>query len=500
MAHALLLPLDNRPCTSRFPLEIAAIAGFEVVVPPLDLLGDVKNPAALKGLEVWLESQLGQVPLLVISLDTWLYGGLVFSRKSNASLTLLTERLQALVQLKARFPGLRMAAFATLLRLSNHNDATEERPYWAEYGERIFRYAWLEHALLADQDPDSSWHDEFQTLQSELPADILLDYQGLRQRNLNLLFQALDAVQADIFDYLYIGCDDSGTYGWNVQEKNQLAQAIVQKDLGSRVLLYPGADELASALLIRALIPQSVSVALEYTFPESANLPTLYEGQPLIQTLQAQAQAVGVSLGGEDPPQAVLWLHNPPQLQFDQYLDRVSRQLLDSADYLRLGKAIKAAVLPVAVADLCYANGGDQGLLTAFEEQGLLPLIKGYSAWNTSGNTLGFAFAWLKAWLHSHSQGCPSEALQTRFLQERLLDDGWYQGVMRQRLCRHYSEPVTLDSCLRLLAFCNERLQLWHEAFAEPGSGVAEIRQLYFPWRRFFEISLAVCQKKQPTT
>src|SRR3990167_9131505 len=100
MAHALLLPLDNRPCTSRFPLEIAAIAGFDVVVPPLDLLGDVKKPAALAGLETWLESQLGQVPLLVISLDTWLYGGLVFSRKSNAPLTLLTERLQALVQLK----------------------------------------------------------------------------------------------------------------------------------------------------------------------------------------------------------------------------------------------------------------------------------------------------------------------------------------------------------------------------------------------------------------
>jgi hypothetical protein len=192
----------------------------------------------------------------------------------------------------------------------------------------------------------------------------------------------------------------------------------------------------------------------------------------------------------------VLWLHNPPQLQFDQYLDRVSRQPLDSADYLRLGKAIKASALPVAVADLCYANGGDHGLLQAFEEQALLPLIKGYSAWNTSGNTLGFAFAWLKAWLHSQAQGCASEAVQTRFLLERLLDDGWYQGVMRQRLCQHYSEPVTLDSCLRLLAFGNERLQLWHEAFAEQGWNAAEIRQLYFPWRRFFEISLAVCLKK----
>ncbi|MBT9545255.1 MAG: DUF4127 family protein [Candidatus Sericytochromatia bacterium] len=496
MAHALLLPLDNRPCTSRFPLEIAAIAGFEVLSPPLALLGDVKKPAVLDGLETWLESQLVQVPLAVISLDTWLYGGLVFSRKSTVSLALLTERLQALAQLKARFPDLRLAAFATLLRLSNHNDATEERSYWAEYGERIFRYAWLEHALLADPDPDSSWHTEFQTLQSELPTDILLDYQGLRQRNLNLLFQALDAVQTEIFDYLYIGCDDSGTYGWNVQEKAQLAQAIAQKELGSQVLLYPGADELASALLMRALIPQTFSVALEYTFPESAHLPTLYEGQPLMQTLQAQALAAGVIVRGDAPAQAVLWLHNPPQLQFDQYLDRVSRQPLDSADYLRLGKAIKASALPVAVADLCYANGGDHGLLMAFEEQALLPLIKGYSAWNTCGNTLGFAFAWLKAWLHSQTPGCATEALQTRFLLERLLDDGWYQGVMRQRLCQHYSEPVTLDSCLRLLAFCNERLQLWHEAFAEQGWSAAEIRQLHFPWRRFFEISLAVCLKK----
>lgn len=494
MAHALLLPLDNRPCTSRFPLEIAAIAGFEVIVPPVSLLGDVKNPADLAGLETWLEAQLAQVPLVVISLDTWLYGGLVFSRKSTASVQQLTERFQALVQLKSRFPQLRIAAFATLLRLSNHNDATEERPYWAELGEKIFRYAWLEDALSRQETPDPVLSTEFQALHSQIPCECLSDYRELRQRNLNLLFQALDAVQAELFDYLYIGCDDSGEYGWNVQEKAQLAQTIAQKELGSRVLLYPGADELASALVIRALIPQPVPVALAYTFPESCSLPTLYEGLPLEQTLQAQAQAAGVLVSSVPQAQALLWLHNPPQLQFDQYLDRVLRQPLDSADYLRLGNALKASLLPVAVADLCYANGGDQGLLEAFEAQGLLPLLKGYSAWNTTGNTLGFAFAWLKAWLHSQSEHLETGSLQTRFLLERLLDDGWYQGVMRQKLCQHYSDPVTLDSCLRLLAFCNERLQIWHELGTNWQA--AEIRQLFFPWRRFFEVALAVCLKK----
>lgn len=496
MPHAILLPLDNRPCTSRFPLEIASIAGFEVLSPPSALLGDVKKPASLAGIETWLEAHLAEVPLLVISLDTWLYGGLVSSRKNMAPLVELSERLQSLFQLKARYPKLRVAAFATLLRLSNHNDATEERPYWAEYGEKIFRYAWLEDLLSQSAAPDSALQAEFSALQRQIPSACLVDYQELRQRNLALLFQALEAVAENIFDTLYIGCDDSGEYGWNVQEKRQLAQAVAQKNLATRVLLYPGADELAAALLIRALIPAAPRLALAQTFPEAFDLCTLYEGQPLSQTFTAQAQAVGVEVTEAETAQALLWLHNPPQLQFDQYLEREGRQPVNAKDYLRVMHAIKTNDLPVAVADLCYANGGDQRLLEAFESEGVLPLLKGYSAWNTTGNTLGFALAWLKAWLHSQLSEAKTETLQARFLMERLLDDGWYQGVMRQQLCQHYLEPVTLDSCLQLLAFCNQRLQNWHVLFSDQGWSPAEIRKLYFPWRRFFEVSISVCLKK----
>jgi hypothetical protein len=494
MSHAFLLPLDNRPCTSRFPIEIASVAGFDVSIPPLALLGDVRKPASFQGLLSWLEAVAAQASLVVISLDTWLYGGLVFSRKVSDTLADLSLRLQLLADFKKRFPQLRIAVFGTLLRLSNHNDATEERTYWAQYGEQIFRYAWLEDILQLG--PNLAYQSEYELLAQKIPVEILADYKSLRQRNLNLLMQAIELVQRDVFDYLYIGCDDSGQYGWNVQEKKQILKIIQAQELADRVLLYPGADELASVLLMRMLIPESFKIAIAYTSPQTALESTLYEGIPLAETLAAQAQAAGFCFTSEAEAQALLWIHNPPQAQVDQYLDRISRQSLTADDYLHLGQKFKALTQPFAIADICYANGGDHALLEILEDQNILPLLKGYTAWNTTGNTLGFALAWLKAWIFSSQVENQDFTDQTRLLLARLLDDGWYQGFMRQRLCQHYSEPVTLDSCLRLLAFSNERLKLWQNWLQPLGWSSAEIRQIHFPWRRFFEIDLSVCLKK----
>ena len=452
MTDILLVPLDNRPCTSRFPVELAAITGFKAALPPAQILGNVQKPARLDQLQSWLENQLDTAQVLVLSLDTWLYGGLVFSRKSTESLQNLQARLTDLKKLKARFPSLRISAFATLLRLSNHNDATEERPYWADYGTDIHRYAWLEDYL--SKHPEPSLEQEYQALKTHLPTAVLTDYRALRQRNFTLLLEALQYAQDGIFENLYIGCDDSGEYGWNIQEKTELSSQIQARGLEKKVLIYPGADEIASVLFMRTLVPERLKVAVNYSFPETCEMATLYEGVPLSETLQAQAQAAGIEWVSAEQAQAQLWIHNPPQRQTDQYLDRAFRQPITPAEYARIVQALETQNLPSALADICYANGGDQQLLEQLEEKQALHRLSVYSAWNTTGNTLGFALAWLKACLHQQDR-----KLQLRFLLERLLDDGWYQGIMRQRLCAHYSEPVTLDSCLRFLSFGNERLK-----------------------------------------
>lgn len=495
MADALLLPLDNRPCTSRFPVELAAMAGFHVQIPPIPLLGDVNRPASAKALQDWLESCVADTSLLVLSLDTWLYGGLVFSRKSTLALSVLQERLHWLQQLKTRYPALRIAVFATLLRLSNHNDATEERPYWAEYGTALHRLAWLDHAL--QEADDVLLRQEWSVVRTRIPEAVIQDYRSLRTRNFQLLLLTLEQVASGIFESLYIGCDDSGRYGWNVQEKQQLALRIQQQQLQTRVLLYPGADEVAAVLLLKALQPEPVKLRVLYTFPEQAGMRTLYEGISLQETLAFQARAAGIELVTQaEAATALLWIHNSPGPQIDQYLDRKSRQLVHSGDYLRLGKMLQETALPFGLADVCYANGGDQGLLEYLNETGLCSRLSAYAAWNTTGNTLGCIMAWMKA-LQTSGNFVP----RLRFLLERLLDDGWYQGVLRQRLCEHYSQPVTLDACLRYLAFAKQQLKQWQSWIVRQHPGwQAEIKTLRFPWRRFFEIELSVCLKNSADT
>lgn len=498
MPQVLLLPLDGRPCNARFPVQLAALGGHTVLAPASQLLGNARQPARLPELDAWLAAELPQSQQLFLSFDTWLYGNLVASRRNPASRDALLQRLNQLRQWRERFPNLRIHGFATLLRISNSNDATEERPYWAEHGQAIYRLSWLEHRL--SEAPDETLQAEYQRLQSQIPASVLSDYRTLRQRNLAVLQQLL-ALQAEgIIDQLLIGCDDGGEYGWGVQERLQLEAELAQLNLSDRCLIYPGADELASVLLARVLVPGQPEVAVAWSHPEARDLCTLYEGRPLSQTLSLQARAVGVSLS-QNPDQAavLLWLHNPPHgPQIDQFLDRQQRMPLNENALSRLKSALQAGQ-PVALADLCYVNGGDAELLQQLEDRQLLLQLLAYAAWNTNGNSLGMLLAWLKFLGPLLSPAQPLPLSHQRFLLERLADDGWYQGHLRQQLCGHYSEPVTLQSCLSAIHWFNQHFEGWRAQLPPALQGL-QVKHLSFPWKRFFEVDLQLCTQTSQST
>ncbi|MBF2054301.1 MAG: DUF4127 family protein [Candidatus Sericytochromatia bacterium] len=498
MPQNLLLPLDGRPCNARFPVQLAALGGHSVLAPESKVLGNAREPARLTELDAWLAAQLPEASQLFLSFDTWLYGNLVASRRNPAPLDQLLQRLNQLRQWRERFPDLRIHGFATLLRISNSNDATEERPYWAQHGQAIYRLSWLEHRL--SEAVDETLQAEYQRLQRQIPADVLNDYRHLRQRNLAVL-QNLLALQAEgVMDQLLIGCDDSGEYGWGVQERQLLETEVAQLNLSDRCLIYPGADELASVLLARVLAPEGPTLNLAWSHPEAQDLCTLYEGRPLSQTLAIQARAVGVALRQNAAEEAVvLWLHNPPHgPQIDQFLDRQQRVPLNTDAVSKLTAALRAGK-PVALADLCYANGGDAELLQHLEDQQLLLKLRAYAAWNTNGNSLGMLLAWLKFLGPLLSTDQPLPLSHQRFLLERLADDGWYQGHLRQQLCGHYSEPVTLQSCLSAIHWFNQHFEGWRAQLPPALQGL-QVKHLSFPWKRFFEVDLQLCTPRPSET
>ena len=498
MAYCLYLPLDGRPCNARFPVELAQLGAHTVRTPEVRLLGNAKQPANLRALEHWLAaaceaSDPNEPLLLFLSLDTWLYGNLVASRKSTVSLEEVLGRLERLKALKTRYPHLQIYTLGTLLRLSNSNDDTEERPYWASYGEKIYRYSWLEHALSVNPD----WETEaleFQRLSADIPQDVLTDYRSLRQRNHAVLNAVIEGLKTQWITLCLLGCDDSGQYGWNVQEREHLHHH--QASLPEQLFIYPGADELGSVLMARVLVPETYACQVAWTHPEAQEQITRYEGIPLSATLEAQAHAAGLTLQNtpQNNTQALLWIHNPPRdrVQVDQFLDRQTRWPLTASRYASLNQYLQSPEsLPVLLADVFYANGGDAALLEHLEEQHALFALQGYAAWNTTGNTLGYLLAWCKFYLkHGHE----NPRLQRRLLMERLADDGLYQGHWRQAWCDHYTDPVTLNTCVQGIYTINQRLKSWAEQYPEIAAmGQPQVKQLSFPWKRFFEVDLQIC-------
>ncbi len=532
MTQCVYLPLDGRPCNARFPIELAQLAGFSVHAPETRLLGTAATPASLRGLDRWLHAacESRRPDYLMLSLDTWLYGNLVASRKSTQSIETLTTRFQQLLDLKGRYPQLKICVMATLLRMSNSNDATEERPYWAQHGQQIYRYAYLDDRIAQQVTPAGDLSKdiaEYEALQQAIPESVLIDYRQLRQRNHQLLKLLLEAVAEGQIEQALIGCDDSGAYGWNVQERKALEQYKAELKLGDRLRIYPGADELAAVLFARVLVPENYTLQVQWTHPEAREVVTRYEGQPLCVTLEAQAEAAGLALSEPDEPEATapdgyLWLHQPSEAslsehaersqspQIDQFLDRESRAPVAPENYHRLKEYIarytspSESVKPFMLADVVYANGGDAALLRDPELSESLFKLQGYAAWNTAGNTLGYMLAWFKFYLYALSQ-CEAvadaeqlEVANRKLLLERIADDGLYQGQWRQEWCQHYTDPVTLNTCVQGIYAFNERFKVWsshHEWIAQQGT--PQIKRLSFPWKRFFEVDLQICWPEQ---
>lgn len=72
-------PIDERFATRGMFLNLAAATPFDVVSPPPELICSLKQPADTDRLAQWLEQNLPNASVAVISIEMALYGGLVRS-------------------------------------------------------------------------------------------------------------------------------------------------------------------------------------------------------------------------------------------------------------------------------------------------------------------------------------------------------------------------------------------------------------------------------------
>jgi hypothetical protein len=492
-----LIPLDERPVNTRYPAMLAAVAGAEIVQPPGELLSHRRTPADPDRLAGWLRDHAGELDALIVSLELFAHGGLIASRTTGDTAAAVLSRLAALAELRQRQPALYVSAFNVITRVSNSDDSFEEPLYWATYGSRIYRYSQLLDRQLQGQEVAA----ELDALRSELPPEHLADFLKRRLRNHTVNLATLELLAAGVFDRLVIASDDTSEYGLGSREKRWLAEwADILPGLIDRLLLYPGADEVGSALLARLLNDRAgitPAFAPVYAIPGDEEIIAPFEDGPVRVTIERQVRAVGGLLAREDEADFIVAVNTPSPARSRVYdfalaeSERAYRQP-HLGPFVERIRAWVEAGRRVIVADVAYPNGADPVLVELLCERVELPRLAAYGAWNTAGNTTGVALAQGVAAAHSPDE--INREAQTRFLLHRFVEDWGYQHVVRSRLearllAETGSKAIPLEQLSAVKAGIENGLQDCLEqlpGFAggwriAPGS-------VRLPWDRTFEV------------
>ncbi len=476
-----LVPLDERPVNTRYPRMIGAIAGLRVELPPPQLLSRFRQPANCAALGAWLRRRAADWSALVISIEMLAYGGLLPSRISDDSLLDALARLEVLRELKDAQPQLRIYGFDLIMRISKNAASVEEPAYWHQSGPQIYRYSqqYDKNRWGAGPPPDTA----------ELHPAHLQDVLRRRMRNHIVNLRTLDLLADDVFDLLVISSDDTSEYGFGTREKAWVKEWVERRGGDQRLLMYPGADEVASVLLARALLTalgKQPRCFVHYAITADAERIAPFEDAPVRQTVERQIRAVGGRQVDTAEQADLIVAVNPPAPSNQDFFnpafaaqDREYRAAA-MADFAARIKLWSSLGRRVCVCDVAYPNGSDPVLIEALQAQTNLGDLAAYGAWNTAGNTIGVALAQGIANLYAQD-----DSAARHFLVHRFVEDYCYMQRVRPQLPA--ASPIYDDeTAATLLGLVERGLNAELEQLSDfRGWRVVKPR---LPWKRRFEV------------
>ncbi len=501
----VLIPLDERPVNTRYPQMLGAIGGTNVLLPPPKIRGLQRVPADLDAVAAWLRGAASGADAAIISADYFGFGNLINARISQDSAAHVLARIALLADLNPNCP---VHAFSLITRVSNADDCVEEPEYWAQWGTKFYRYARLAHQAERGGLEDA---DELARLDAALPPDLKADWLTRRLRNHTVNLGLLDMAARGQITSLRLTSDDTSPLGFPSRERDWLRgwPRLIGPALADRVMMHPGADEVASALLSKLLMEragQVPRVGILYSHSGDDALVAPYEDRPVRETVEGQIRACGCAVAdGLDSCDFLLGVATPSPRRTDyrpeyEAEDRQDRTPVYHAFLAELAQR-QARGVPVALADVAYPNGSDP-LLTELLLASDSPLAPGrlaaYGAWNTAGNTLGVVVAQAACALLVGGDAGRAQA-QHVFLAHRFLEDWGYQTVTRrqaraeaERLWgRRDPDPDDPAQQSALSAFIEGRLAARLSDLQARGIG-GGLRlapgSTRLPWRRTFEV------------
>lgn len=455
----LFVPVDDRPVTMEMVADLGRAAGVDVRVPDRSILGDRFRAGDADKVWEWLEREAaGGAAALIASAEMLCFGGLVASRKSQATFEEVMPRVRRLDALASRIP----TYVSAVIPRTPSEPTDEDAPYWTTGDSAAMRRHRSRH----------------------------------RQLNAALL----SAASRGVFRYLLIGQDDTAP-GSPSQADRETLQEQARTAAASNVLLTSGTDELNARLLARwlnDLTGAPPSVRILYTYPEATEHVPRYEAVPLHQTVDEHVRSAGASITASPDADILLWVHNfdgQQQEARDQpgTIDagKVSAVLREVRDTVRVERV-------VALADVRFANGADRALVTQLLAEPRFFGVVAYAGWNTCSNSLGSAVAQAIVAHHLRAFTVPgNDRIYRPTFFTRLLDDWGYQAVVRPSLGRWLAERggdaaqlSTFEAAAETFAaerLRTEALPPLRQSFRyQP----VELRHVAFPWHRLFEARL----------
>lgn len=440
----LFIPHDNRPISSQQPAEVVAQLGYEILMPPLELLTQTNE------LWQWLNENTPSVNAAVVGSDVLLYGGLIASRSHNIPAEEVFARVEKFKTLREKNPNLKIYVFGSLMRtpfFSTPGDI-EEPDYYGQYGGEIFQYT----ALLDKQELTKLTANEqnyLNTLQKKIPADILDDWFARRNTNLTATKKLINFANDGTIDYFIIGRDDNAPLSQTHREARQLLAYMAEHNVPkTKAQSHAGIDEYAMLMLTRAvndLRGEFPMVNVQFNSGVGAKTVPAYSDEEIGQSIRDEIMiAGGVYVPTTKRADFVLFVntdvngktyhtHNslPPQVLTEReqkYFQRNAKKFVTQIE-----EAVNKN-LPVGIADVTFANGSDVALMEELHRRDLLFKLRAYGGWNTATNTSGFAVG--TGILARHM----SKDARDRLLARRYLDDWGYQTFVRTKIAEELSK------------------------------------------------------------
>ncbi len=500
----LFVPHDNRPISEKQTVDVVEKLGYDVVVPPEQLLGNREDLGHPNELWKWLDTTVAaaakekneEVQAVVVSSDSMLYGSLVGSRKHVYSQKEVLERAERFHRFHEKYPDVPLYVFSSIMRTPCSGEASGhmEPEYYRSYGADIFRYTALKDKAEVEG-LDRREKKELAFLQLLVPKKSMEDWISRRSKNMEANKYLVRLARQNTFRFLLVGRDDNAPYSQTHMENRHLAES--SKGISPTVYCsMAGIDEAGMLLLARSINEKEKElpgVFVRYNWGAGAYTVPSYSDEKIGKSIDA---AIGVA-GGirvESPENADLILAvntNPNGKTYEAAERSNDGQSREGTEYFAdLVEEYLSRGYPVAIADVAYANGSDNALMEQLRSRKMLFRLNGYAGWNTPTNSSGFAIG-AGLLMKKMDREAVDDLLITRYL-----DDWAYQANVRNTVARQLSwlsgdgvygrldskqDSVSTRTTKFLSRFVRDNL---------PGMDTFEEMDVTFPWNRMFEADI----------